>query len=175
MQATTPAASAPSAAEPGVTAAATEPAVAETAVAETVAPAMTDVATAPPAARTQTTVQVPDRPAAASAPSNAGTAASAVLALLLVVGLILLLAWLARRMPGLTGTTHPGLRVLGSVALGPRDRVVLVEVGQTQLLVGVGAGGPRTLHTLDTPLAAPARATPSPFAQVLAQHFRKRA
>ncbi|TWI08018.1 flagellar biosynthetic protein FliO [Aerolutibacter ruishenii] len=174
MQATTPAASAPSAAAPGVTAAATEPAVAETAVAETVAPAMTGVATAPPAARTQTTVQVPDRPAA-SAPSNAGTAASAVLALLLVVGLILLLAWLAKRMPGLTGTTHPGLRVLGSVALGPRDRVVLVEVGQTQLLVGVGAGGPRTLHTLDTPLAAPAPATPSPFAQVLAQHFRKRA
>lgn len=170
MQATTPAASAPSAAAPSVTAAATEPAVAET-----VAPAMTGVATAPPAARTQTTVQVPDRPAAASAPSNAGTAASAVLALLLVVGLILLLAWLARRMPGLTGTTHPGLRVLGSVALGPRDRVVLVEVGQTQLLVGVGAGGPRTLHTLDTPLAAPAPATPSPFAQVLAQHFRKRA
>lgn len=130
-------------------------------------------ALAQPAAATQASVQASARPSTAT--DGTGAAASAVLALMLVVGLILVLAWLAKRMPALAGTTHPGLRVLGSVALGPRDRVVLVEVGSTQLLVGVGAGGPRTLHTLETPLPAPAPAAPSPFAQVLAQHFGKRA
>lgn len=205
MQAPTPAATAPKAATPDVAPVATETAapgatVKATGTAPVEAPtastdaanaatpatsvaaagsnatatAVTGVAMTPPATRANATVQMAERPAA-SAPSSAGTAASAVLALLLVVGLILLLAWLAKRMPGLTGATHPGLRVLGSVALGPRDRVVLVEVGETQLLVGVGAGGPRTLHTLDAPLPVPAPIAPSPFAQVLAQHFRKRA
>jgi flagellar protein FliO/FliZ len=55
--------------------------------------------------------------------------------------------------------------------------VVVVAVGQTQLLLGVGVGGTRTLHALEAPLpeqdggrkAAPA------FAQLLAQHFGKKA
>ena len=98
------------------------------------------------------------------------------LALVLVVGLILLLSWLAKRVPGLGGggVANPALRIVGSLALGPRDRLVVVEVGQTQLLLGVGAGGTRTLHTLDQPLpSAEPKATPA-FAQLLAQHFGKK-
>ena len=97
------------------------------------------------------------------------------MALLLVVGLILALAWLAKRMPGVGAVTagNPALRVVGSLALGPRERVVVVEVGQTQLLLSVGAGGTRALHTLAEPLPA-TDATPSPFASLLAQHFGKK-
>jgi flagellar protein FliO/FliZ len=96
--------------------------------------------------------------------------------LVLVVGLILALGWLAKRMPGLQrGAGNAGLKVVASVALGPRERAVVVDVGGTQLLLGVGQGGVRTLHTLDAPLpAADASATPSPFAQILAQHFGKK-
>ena len=57
------------------------------------------------------------------------------------------------------------------------DRVVVVEVGTTQLLLGVGSGGIQTLHTLTEPLpaaSAPATAA-SPFAQLLAQHLGKKA
>ena len=50
---------------------------------------------------------------------------------------------------------------------------MVVEVGQTQLLLGVGNGGTRTLHTLEAPLPEAAAST-SPFAQVLAQHFGKK-
>ena len=114
----------------------------------------------------------PLAPAAAS-----GSLGGAVFALVLVVGLILALSWLARRIPALGGGgggAHPALRVVGSLALGPRDRLVVVAVGETQLLLGVGAGGTRTLHTLDQPLPAPgARPTPA-FAQLLAQHFGKK-
>src|SRR5690606_5769651 len=87
---------------------------------------------------------------APQSPASVGSLGGAVFALALVVGLILGLAWLIRRMPGLGGgAANPALRIVGSLALGPRDRLVVVEVGQTQLLLGVGAGGTRTLHTLD--------------------------
>jgi flagellar protein FliO/FliZ len=109
--------------------------------------------------------------------SSAGSIGGALFALVLVVGLILVLGWLAKRMPGLGGTRgNPALRLVGSLALGPRDRVVVVEVGGTQLLLGVGSGGTRTLHTLTEPLpvAPPSKAAPA-FAQLLAQHFGKKA
>jgi flagellar protein FliO/FliZ len=107
--------------------------------------------------------------------NSAGMVGSTVLALLLVVGVILALAWLAKRMPGLGGVGggNPALRVVGSLALGPRERLVVVAVGDTQLLLATGPQGTRALHTLDQPLPAPA-AAPSPFAQVLAQHFGKK-
>lgn len=111
-----------------------------------------------------------------AAPVGAGSIGGALLALVLVVGLILALGWVARRMPGMrAGNRNAALRVVDSLTLGPRERVVVVAVGETQLLLGVGAGGTRMLHTLAQPLpeAAPG-ATPA-FAQLLAQHFGKKA
>lgn len=130
----------------------------------------------PPLAAPTTTASVAQAPAFTPAPSSAGAVGGGVLALLLVVGLILALAWLAKRMPGIgvAGAGNPSFRVVGSLALGPRDRVVVVEVGQTQLLLGVGPGGTRTLHTLDAPLPVTATSGPSPFAQILSQHFGKK-
>jgi flagellar protein FliO/FliZ len=110
------------------------------------------------------------------APTSAGSIGGAVLALVLVIGLILALAWLAKRLPGFRGAAGaPALRVVASLALGPRERVVVVAVGDTQLLLGVGAGGMRTLHTLSQPLPVAASTTSPAFAQVLAQHFGKKA
>jgi flagellar protein FliO/FliZ len=109
-----------------------------------------------------------------TSPANASSIGGAVFALVVVIGLILALAWLARRMPGLGGASNPALRIVGSLALGPRERLVVVAVGDTQLLLGVGAGGTRALHTLDQPLPVAAPATPA-FAQLLAQHFGKKA
>jgi flagellar protein FliO/FliZ len=132
---------------------------------------------APAASAFASTTQAPATGPAPQSPASAGSLGGAVFALVLVVGLILLLSWLAKRMPGLGGTggSHSALRVVGSLALGPRDRLVVVEVGQTQLLLGVGAGGTRTLHTLDQPLPAAAAKKPSPaFAQLLAQSFGKK-
>ena len=109
------------------------------------------------------------------APSAAGAVGGTVFALLFVVGLILALAWLARRMPGVAGGSHRALRVVASLSLGPRDKVVVVDVGGQQLLLGVGAGGTRALHTLAAPLPEPERTATPAFAQLLAQHFGKKA
>lgn len=70
--------------------------------------------------------------------------------------------WFLRRFsPGQTGA-HGAVKVVGGVMLGPRERLVVVEVADTWLLLGVGAGQVRALHTLprpaehiDTPPEAP--------------------
>lgn len=100
----------------------------------------------------------------AALPASAGAAGEALAVpgvgellvnLALVLGLIVLLAWLARRLQ-LTGSAPAGpLRVLATVPVGQRERIVLIEAGERQLLVGVAAGQLRTLHVLDTPLAMP--------------------
>lgn len=40
------------------------------------------------------------------------------------------------------------MRVVGGVAVGSRERVVVVELGDTWLVLGVAPGQVRTLHTL---------------------------
>ncbi len=72
----------------------------------------------------------------------------AALGLALVVGLILLCGWAARRF----GLQQVGggrqLKVVSSVSVGQRERVVLVDVQGTRLLLGVAPGQVRMLHTL---------------------------
>lgn len=110
---------------------------------------------------------------ATGAATHGGTAslATGVVALLVVIGLIFLLARLARRLPGLSVAAHPDLRVVGALALGPRDRLVVVQVGDRQVLLGIGPQGTRQLHTLDRPLAQ-VEGTGTSFADLLAKRFR---
>lgn len=128
-----------------------------------------------PAPPHHATAQVGTAAALGKAPSPAGAVGGTVFALLFVVGLILALAWLARRMPGVAGSSNRALRVVASLSLGPREKVVVVDVGGQQLLLGVGAGGTRALHTLAAPLPEAERAATPAFAQLLAQHFGKKA
>jgi flagellar protein FliO/FliZ len=125
--------------------------------------------------RGATTAQVGTPAAFGKAQNPAGAVGGTVFALVFVVGLILALAWLAKRMPGVAGSSNRALRVVASLSLGPREKVVVVDVGGKQLLLGVGAGGTRTLHTLDAPLPEAERPATPPFAQLLAQHFGKKA
>jgi flagellar protein FliO/FliZ len=125
--------------------------------------------------RGATTTQVGTPSSFGKAPSPAGAVGGTVFALVFVLGLIFALAWLAKRMPGVAGGSNRALRVVASLSLGPREKVVVVDVGGRQLLLGVGAGGTRTLHTLDAPLPEAERPATPPFAQLLAQHFGKKA
>ena len=111
---------------------------------------------------------------AAHAPSSPGLA-GAFFALLLVLGLILGLAWLLKRMPGTGLGIRPSeqLRVVSMLSVGAKERVMVIEVGKEQLLIGVTAGGITALHTLPEPLVvAPAPALPN-FAELLAKRLRK--
>jgi flagellar protein FliO/FliZ len=71
-----------------------------------------------------------------------------IFSLLMVLAAIVLVAWLLKRMNVAQQGSGNLLRILGSVAIGQRERIVLVEVNDTWLVVGVGPGQVRTLHTL---------------------------
>jgi len=77
------------------------------------------------------------------------------LALCIVLGAIFLCAWLARRMRNITSGRAGAINVVAEVRLGPKERAVLLQVGNTQLLVGVAPGQINALHVLAEPLAAP--------------------
>ena len=83
---------------------------------------------------------------------DAGSVLGILFSLLLVMALILGLAWLLRCFQGLTGAGGAELKTITALAVGQRERVVLVQVGQTQLLLGVAPGRVQTLHVLEQPL-----------------------
>ncbi|MBO1519181.1 flagellar biosynthetic protein FliO [Oceanisphaera pacifica] len=73
---------------------------------------------------------------------------------LLVIALILVLGWLLRRLRGaaLLGGSRQ-LKVVSSLALGQRERLMVVQVGEEQWLLGVTPQQISSLGKLDTPLA----------------------
>ena len=104
----------------------------------------------------------------------AGQLGQMLLGLLLVIGLIFALAWLLRRVQQLTPRTGQVIKLLATQPLGPRDRLVLVQVGNEQILLGLSAGRIAPLHVLKEPvhLADAEPATPE-FAQRLMELLGK--
>jgi len=78
----------------------------------------------------------------------AGGVVRVVLGLAAVLALVGAGAWLLQRFSPLRATGTGLIRVVGGAAVGQRERIVLVEVGGTWLLVGVAPGQVRTLHTM---------------------------
>nr|WP_218959213.1 flagellar biosynthetic protein FliO [Pseudomonas rustica] len=100
----------------------------------------------------------------------AGQLTQLVFGLLLVLGIIFFLAWLLRRVQQ-AGPAGKGqvIELIGSRALGPRDRLMLVQVGNEQILLGLSPGTITALHVLKEPVPVPStseKATPD-FAQQL--------
>lgn len=88
-------------------------------------------------------------PAHEALPSTAGGLVRVLLALMLVLAAIFTAAWVSRRMRGAGGVRSSNLDVLAQLPLGPRERAVLIRVGERQLLIGVTSGCIRTLHVLE--------------------------
>ena len=88
----------------------------------------------------------------AAVPVAAGMAQTA-LSLLLVLGAIFALAWLVRRMQGMRSGLGGVLSVKSGLQVGPKERVLWIRAGDTDLLIGVAAGRVQTLHVFDHPPA----------------------
>ena len=106
----------------------------------------------------------PQAASAAQTGPGVGGIWEVALGLALVVVVIFAIAWAMRRMvPGVGGGTGM-LRVIAALPLGPRERLLLVEAGGKQLLLGVTAQQVNTLHCFDEPLALPATGQGGEFA-----------
>lgn len=67
--------------------------------------------------------------------------------LCVLIALILFCAWLVKRLTQPT-SGKARVRVIGSTLLGPRERVVVIEVQDTWLVLGVTSGQINKLHEL---------------------------
>jgi len=94
---------------------------------------------------------------ALAATDPAGSMLTVLLSLALILGGFITVAWFVRRyLPGMGA--QGAVKVVGTTAVGARERVVVVEVDDTWLLLGVGGGNVRLLHTLPKPESTQERA-----------------
>jgi flagellar protein FliO/FliZ len=102
-------------------------------------------------------------------PAAGASIGSVLLSLALVLVLIGGLAWSLRRLQFGRGGGTRLIQVVAQVPLGPRERVVLVRVGERQALLGVGPAGVTSLQLLDVEIesattTAPVATTADPSA-----------
>ena len=70
------------------------------------------------------------------------------LALAFVIGLMLLAAWLLKRVGPIGNAQKVPVKVVGGVNIGNRERIIVVEVADQWLVLGVTAQQINTLSTM---------------------------
>ncbi len=94
-------------------------------------------------------------PTAAPGFAGAGQVGKMIAGLLLMIVMIIGLAALLKRVNGLQRSLPGAIRVVSVTSIGARERLMLVEVGGRQLLVGSAPGRVQTLLVLDEPVTVP--------------------
>lgn len=113
------------------------------------------------------------------APSLGGSVLQLVFGLALILGLLFATLWLLKKISVPRGAEGSMIRVVSAAAVGPRERVVLVDIGEKRLVLGVAPGQVSLLDTLAVPTETSSEpqvntaALPG-FAQWLKQALAKR-
>lgn len=107
--------------------------------------------------------------------STLGALFQALFGLAVVLGMLYGFFWLLRRYGPTQSGAQGVVKVVGGVMLGPRERLVVVEVENTWVLVGVAAGHVSALHTLAKPEGVDTTPQPvsPPFADKLSDLLRR--
>jgi flagellar protein FliO/FliZ len=102
--------------------------------------------------------------------SSATQLANLLGGLALILGLIYALSWFVKRFNQGGFTQSSAIKMLAAMPLGTRERLMLVDVGGKQILLGITAQNINSLHVFDTPIVTATDAntkTPSDFSQKL--------
>jgi flagellar biosynthetic protein FliO len=166
-----PAASAPAASPVAPDVAAPNPAASGNAPADATAPA--------PVAAPNTVPNTP--PVTMPSASPTGSLLQTLFALIVVLGALAALAWFLKRYGPRAGGANANVKVVGSLNLGGRERLLVVEVGNQWIVVGASPGRVNGLATMPKQEGVDATATlvtqgPSAnsFADWLRQTIEKR-
>ena len=87
---------------------------------------------------------------------------SFVVVILLLVAVLVML----KRFNGVSASMGGDMRVVSSVGVGQRERAVLLQVGEQQVLLGVGPGNVRALHIFDEPAVTATSSSTPKFSDV---------
>ena len=91
------------------------------------------------------------RPAYVPPPAAAvssGSVLQVILSLILVLAAVFVVGWILKRINLPQQGAGNALKVISGIAVGQRERIVLVEVNDTWLVVGVAPGQVNALHTM---------------------------
>jgi len=116
------------------------------------------------------------RPAYTPPPDSAvssGNFLQVILSLLLVLVVIAIVAWVLKRIALPHNVSGKLLKVVSGVAVGQRERIVLVEVNDTWLIVGVAPGHVTALHSMPKSTLPPITDDTSPEANNKFQSWLK--
>ena len=102
-----------------------------------------------------------------ASPVSVGSVTQLALSLAAIIALILAVSWVLKRLKLGTVRGRGEIAVIDQLSLGPRERIVLVRVGDVQVLIGIGAGGIVPLTPLGTPIALQPGAPVPAFAERL--------
>jgi len=72
-----------------------------------------------------------------------------IMGLFVVLMMIMGAAWLMKRYSGLGGVSNADLKIVAGISVGQREKIVVVQAGDTQVLVGIAPGNIQTLHVLE--------------------------
>jgi len=106
-------------------------------------------------------------------PLSIGSVAQLSLSLIAIVALIFAISWALKRFKVALPRGSGDMAVLDQVAIGPRERIALVRVGDHQVLVGIGAGGIVPLTPLAKPIVMHPGARTPPFAERLREIMKR--
>jgi flagellar protein FliO/FliZ len=117
-------------------------------------------------AKALNTVNSPHLAAIPVAPSSSTSSLTMLFGLALVLGLIICVAWLLKR-SGLTPVMNASAaaRVVGGVSVGNRERVVVIEVADQWIVVGVSPGRVNALATMPKQESPPVSPNAAPVAK----------
>jgi len=108
-----------------------------------------------------------------ASPLSVGSLTQLTVSLIAIVALILAISWALKRLR-LAGPRGSGeIVILDELSVGPRDRIVLVRVGESQVLVGVGASGLVPLTPLATPIVLKGGIRTPAFAERLREMMKR--
>jgi flagellar protein FliO/FliZ len=108
-----------------------------------------------------------------ASPLSVGSLTQLTLSLIAVVALILAIGWVLKRFKLAAPRGSADAEILDQLNLGPRERVVLIRIGEAQVLVGVGASGIVPLTPLAVPIALKAAGPTPPFAERLRDMMKR--
>lgn len=82
-------------------------------------------------------------------PLSMGSLVQVMLGLFVILGVILGGAFLLRRLGYWQLSSNGAMKIVGGLAMGPREKIVLLQVGKRQLVLGVTPGRIQTLCEMD--------------------------
>lgn len=108
-----------------------------------------------------------------ASPVSIGGVLQVLFGLLVVLGTVAASAWLLKRLAPGQVSAGGAIRLIGGIAVGPKERVVVVEVGDTWVVLGVAPGQVNALHTMPKLASMPEVAHPAMGDQRFANWLRE--